>query len=697
MTALLAPESVAIIGASADRLRIGGRPIDAMLRAGYRGRILPVNPNRDRIQGLACHPSVADLPETPDAAIVAVPAAGALDAVEALGQRGCRAVTLFTAGFAETGEAGRAAQDRLLEITRRHGMRMLGPNSLGVYNTRLAYYGTFSSSLDTGFPRDGNIGIASQSGAYGAHLGAVARDRGLGVSMLVSTGNEADVTVADAIRWMAGSDQVEVICAYMEGINDPAGLIAAADLARANGKPIFLLKAGRSELGAHAAASHTASLTGDDAVVSAVLARHGVIRVEDTDQMMDYAYTAHHRIYPVGNSMGFITVSGGAGIIASDEAEQLGLPMPPMPADAQARLKALLPISSPVNPLDCTAQALNDPTLFERFMRAALQDGGYRSVACFMTYVAGGKDLAPVLLDTLAPLRSDFPDRLLALCVIGPPDVIRSYEDAGFLVFQDPSRCVRALAAMGRVGDMLAQPAVEAPPLPAAPALPPAQPDEHEAKTILAAAGINAAPEAVVQTAAEAGAAAARLGFPVVMKILSADILHKSDIGGVRLGIGSAAEAEEAHHAIRDAVAAAAPDARLSGVLVARQITGGTECFMGISRDPTFGPMAAFGLGGIFVEVLKDVVIRPCPFGVAEAREMIGAIRGAAILQGARGRPPADLDALAEMLSRLSVFAASAGPRLVSVDLNPVLVMPQGQGAWALDAVIELDEAADAA
>jgi acyl-CoA synthetase (NDP forming) len=362
---LLTPQTVAVVGASANPIRIGGRPISSMLKAGFKGTILPVNPNRDEIQGLPCYKSVADLPGNPDSAIVAVPAVDVIPVIEELGKKGCGCVTLFSAGFAELGDQGRDLQVKLIETVKRYGIRLLGPNTLGSFNALNGYYGTFSSSLDSGYPIPGNIGIASQSGAYGTHLFAVARNRGLGASVLVATGNEADITVGDAIGWMAQSDEVEVICAYLEGFNEPDRLLEALELARGARKPVFVMKVGRSTLGAAAAQSHTATLTGDDAVADAVLAEYGAIRVDQTEDMLDFAYCAHHRIYPSNNTMGFITISGGGGIVASDEAETLGLSMPPMPEDAQKELKELLPISSPVNPLDATAQAINEPSLME--------------------------------------------------------------------------------------------------------------------------------------------------------------------------------------------------------------------------------------------------------------------------------------------------------------------------------------------
>ncbi len=691
---LLTPRSVALIGASEDVTRIGGRPIAAMLKAGYKGRIFPVNPKRETVQGLKCYASIDDLPEAPDAALIAVPARMVPEAIEALGRKGCKAATLFSAGFAEIGDEGVAAQEELVALAHQHGIRLLGPNTLGVYNVDIGYYGTFSSSLDTGYPRPGNIAIASQSGAFGAHLGALARDRALGASILITTGNEADITVADAIHWMAQRDGIDVICTYMEAVTDPSALLAAFDAARAAGKPVIALKAGRSVVGAQAAASHTASLTGDAVVADAVFRDHGVIIVRDPESMMDIAYAASKKVFPSAHSLGVITVSGGAGIVISDEAERIGLPMPAMPEPAQAKLKALLPYASPVNPLDCTAQALNDPSLLESFTRAALEEGGYGAVLCFLTYVAGSPAISEDILSAMKPLRAEYPDRIIAFCALGAPEVLERYDREGILVFNDPCRAARAIHSICSVG--VAQAAELTVQMPASKRvdLPDHTPDEAEAKVILVDAGIACAPEIRTQNALEAVAAAEGLGYPVVMKILSPDIIHKSDIGAVKLNLASADDLRNAFEGIMQAAKTNAPDAAIGGVLVAKQLTGGVECLMGINLDPTFGPVAVFGLGGIFVELLDDVALRVCPFDAATARDMILSIRGAPILKGARGQEPVDIDALAQMLSRLSAFAAGAGNRLLSIDLNPVLAMPKGQGAFALDAVIELNERA---
>jgi acyl-CoA synthetase (NDP forming) len=691
LDALLTPRSVAVIGASDEPTRIGGRPIAYMKARGFAGPIWPVNPKRDRVQDLRAFPDIAALPGTPEAAIVAVPGEAALASVEALGARGCRAAIVFTAGYAETGESGAAAQDALVAAARAHGMRLLGPNCLGVFNAPCGWFPIFSSSFENGWPRAGRIGIASQSGAYGTHLFAAARDRGLGTPVLVTTGNEGDVALADAIGWMAESEAIDVIIAYAEGLREGGRLMAALAAARAARKPVVMMKVGRSALGRSAAQSHTASLAGDDAVASAVFAEFGVHRARNTEELLDVAYAATRRIYPARNTLGVVTISGGAGVLISDAAEELRLPMPPMPQAAQARLKALLPFCAPANPVDCTAQAFNDMSLIGTFARSLVEDGAYSSILAFFTQVGASHSVAPALRAQLGAVRAAHPDRLWVLSVLAPPERVREYEADGFLVFEDPTRAVIALAAMGRFGEAFA--AVRTAPL-ALPALslPASAPDEAQAKRLLAELGIAPTPEAVVTSAEAAAEAATRLGFPVVLKLLSPDIAHKSEMGGVLLGIADADAARAGFATLRGR---APPGARVNGVLVAKQLAG-VELALGLMRDPVFGPIAMVGLGGVFVEVLQDIALRRCPFGVEAAEAMIRSLRGFPLLDGARGRPRADVAAAARALSALSAFGAAAGPRLRVVDVNPLIVLREGEGAFAADAVIEIEEAPDA-
>ncbi len=691
LDSMLRPRSVAVVGASADRTRIGGRPIDYMLQQGFQGRILPVNPNRAEIQGLPAYASVAALPEVPDTAIVAVPTALAVQAIEDLGACGVRSAIVFTAGFAEMDAAGALAQAEMMAAARRHGMRLLGPNCLGLFNAHVGFYAIFSSSLESGWPCPGRVGIASQSGAYGTHMFAIARNRGIGTPLCVTTGNEGDVTIGDVIGWMAEDPDTDVIAAYAEGIRESDSFLAALQAARAARKPVIMMKVGTSEIGAGAAQSHTASIAGNDAVTDAVLAEFGVVRARTTEEMLDIAMTATRRIYPVRNTLGVITISGGAGVVISDAAQTAGLALPAMPEASQARLKAMLPFAAPRNPVDCTAQAFNDISLVGRFMDSMVVEGGYTSVLAFFTQVGGSRTIAPALRAQLQAVQARHPDRLYVLCVVASPELVRGYEDDGYVVFEDPTRAVVAIEAMGRFGAAFAaEPPVAPPPVPLLD-LPAATPTEAEAKRLLASIGIASAPEAVCASAEAAVAAAIRIGFPVVLKIVSPDILHKSEIGGVLLGVAGADAVRAGFTTILDRARTAAPMAAVEGVLVARQLSGGVECIMGIQQDPVFGPVALFGLGGIFVEILHDVVLHRCPFGPEVAERMIRSIRAAPLLLGARGRPPVDMRALAGTLSRLSVFAHQAGPRLRSVDLNPVLALPDG--AFALDAVIEVEPA----
>ena len=691
LDAMIRPRSVAVIGASDDATRIGGRPIAYMKDQGFAGAILPVNPNRATVQGLPAFASVNALSAVPDVAIVAVPGEAAVQAVADLGAKGCRAAIVFTAGFAEVDDAGTAMQDRLVAAARQHGMRILGPNCLGLFNAAVGFYPMFSTSFEQGWPIRGNIGIASQSGAYGTHLFATSRARGLGTTVCVTTGNESDVSLGEVIGWMAQAPEVDVICAYAEGIRESERFVAALDLARRNRKPVVMMKVGRSELGGHAAKSHTASIAGDDAVTDAVLREFGVVRAGTTEQMLDIAYAASRRIYPAKNSLGVITVSGGAGVLISDAAEAMGVPMPEMPAAAQDTLKGLISFCAPRNPVDCTAQAVNQTEMFEHFLETTADAGGYESMLVFLTQTGGSTTMAPKLRPYLKQAREKFPDRLWVLSVIASADKVRGYEEDGYLVFEDPTRAVAAIEAMGRFGAAFAAPPADDIVVPDV-TLPAATPTEAEGKRILAAAGVLAVPEKACGSVEEAVAAAQSFGFPVVAKILSPDILHKSEIGGVILDLASADAVREAHATLLSRAAERAPGARIEGVLIAKQIKGAVEMALGIARDPVFGPVAMVGLGGVFIEILKDVSFRRCPFNEAQAEQMIRSLKGFPLLDGARGRPKADVAALASALSALSRFAAGAGDRLAGVDVNPLLVLPEGQGAFAADAVIEIED-----
>ena len=689
LDALFRPRSVAILGASDDATRISGRPVRYLIEGGFKGGIYPVNPNRETVQGLKAYKSLADCPEAPDVAIIAVPLALTEGAIRDCVARGVRGAVIFSAGYAEAGDEGLAIQDRITAIAREGGLRLLGPNCLGIFNPSIGFYGTFTQSLDREMPKPGELGIVSQSGAYGSHIAYLARRRGIGIGYWITTGNESDIDVSEAIEWMAGRDDVRVIMAYVEGVRNGPRFRAALELARANRKPVVMIKVGRSETGAKAATSHTASLAGSDAVYDALFQQTGVYRATTTEEQIDVAYACMRGIFPASNRLGVVTLSGGAGVLICDAAERHGLDVAPMPEGAQRKLKDLLPFASVTNPVDTTAQALNDMSLLARNIEVILEEGGYDALIGFFTTVPNTRTLSAPLRKAIMDGCARFSDRLIVMAMIGDPDVVRDYEGAGFLVFEDADRAVVAIAALTRFARAFARPAGSGAAVTAADGpLPRGPVSEPDAKAILGKAGIPFLQERLATDAAAAGAAADAIGYPVVLKIVSAAIEHKTEIGGVMVGVADRAAVEAGFAELMRRAATHRPDAAIEGVLVAPMARGGVEVIAGVARDPVFGPVVMFGLGGVHVEVLRDVRFRLAPFGRDEAMAMIGEIRGRALLDGVRGALPSDVEALAGLLVSLSRFAAAHARDLESVDLNPVLVRPRGEGVVALDALL---------
>lgn len=690
ISTLMAPNSVALIGASDDPARIGGRPLRYLREAGFKGAIYPVNPKRETVQNYRAYASVADLPESPDVAILAVPASGTLEALKGCAARSVKSAIVFSAGFAETGEEGRRIQEEMAAVARDSGMRVLGPNCLGVFNSAAGYYGTFSAVLDESLIRPGPVGVVSQSGAYGSHIAHLARQRGLGIGSWITTGNECDIDVAEALRWMVEQPDINVVMAYAEGIRDRDTFIDALKVARLREKAIVFMKVGRSEVGAHAVSSHTAALAGSDTVFDAVFRQYGVWRAKTTEEQLNVAYACASGRYPRGNKLGIFTLSGGFGIQMADDAAAAGLDVAPMPEAAQDELKAMLPYASPRNPVDATAQALTDLPLMTGYISAMLEKGGYDFFAGIFGSGPASPTFAGRLREVLETASAASRDTIMSLTMSAPREIVRSYEEKGFLIHEDGTALMTALGALvhfrrsfdqARAGEV-AETTSRAVPLGRQPM------SEHEAKRVLSAAGIPFPEEVLVAPDQDAGAAAARIGFPVVLKIASPDIAHKTEIGGVVVGVQGEADAREAAVAIVARARKERPDARIDGVLVSPMIEGGVEIIAGVSRDPVFGPVVMFGLGGVFVEVLKDVTFRAAPFDAVEAGRMIREIRGYSMLEGVRGAPPADVEALAEMLSALSLFAAANADAIDSVDLNPVRVFEKGRGLLALDALI---------
>lgn len=697
LDALFEPRSIAVLGASSDPTKIGGRPVHFAKESGFTGAVYPVNPKADTIQGLPAFPDVESIPGDVDLALIALPNPAVIEAVHACGRKGVKVVTIFSAGFAEMGEDGDAQQQELVEIAHSYGMRLLGPNCIGSMNRRTGAVGTFAASSGVPFAQKplATVALASQSGAIASEWVVAGTQQGLQFDPWLSTGNEADIQLADVLAHMAMDPSVEIIAAYLEGCRDGDRLREALEVAQEAGKPVVVLKVGRSEVGATAVASHTASLVGADEVFDALFEQYGAIRVDSMAEMFDVCYALAIGKLPEGDRLGILTGSGGVGILAADEAGESGLEVTPTSESLQRDLKAIWPPAGVGNPIDLTAQLMNDPKLLPGFIDACLDDGGFDQLVLGVIYMGFLEPWSDLLVNGLTAARAAHPEAPIVVTASTRPEVKRAIEEMSIPVFADITNAVKV---MGRINDYARRrrefddrrgPDAAAKHTSVVPELP-ENLTEVTAKAFISAAGIDVVPETVVTSAADAAKVQADLGTPVVLKVVSPDIAHKTEAGGVVLGVASPDEAAAAHDQIIASARAYDGDARIDGVLISPMVTDGVETIIGVSNDPTFGPVVVFGLGGVFVEVLKDVTYRLAPFGMETARSMIGDIRGAAMLAGARGTEPSDVEALARALVALSRLADAHRDRLDSVDVNPFIVRPDGHGALALDALVTI-------
>lgn len=682
------PRSIAIIGASSDPERIGGRPLRFLIEAGFAGALYPVNTSgHAELQGRRAYRSVLDIAEPIDHAIVAVPLPAVEQAVADCARQGVKAVQVFTAGFAEAGPEGAAIQRRLVEIARGAGLRLIGPNTLGLIQPAIGLFATFSTLLNGLRPGAGRIGLATQSGAFGSASYGAAALRGLGLSVAVATGNEADVDVAECIAYLAQDAGTRVICTALEACRDGQALRAALLAAADAGKPVIAMKIGRSALGAAAAATHTGGLAGNDAVFDAILEECGAVRASSIDEMLDIAqYCDAAAQLPRGPRIGVVTGSGGIGVLIADEAEPLNLTLPPLPEAAKRALQALLPFAVTANPFDTTAQVTSVPQGIERCVEAMLAEGGCDTVIAYLAHSGLSPQRFAGTEAALAALAKKYPQQQLMVVMLATPEVAQRLAAAGVVVFADASRAVRALGAAWALRQRRAALHRVAALVPAATPLPVVD-TEARAKACLAAAGLPVPAEHACATREAAVRAAQEIGYPVVAKILSADITHKTEVGGVMLNLADADAVAAAFDELLRRAAQHRPDAKLDGVLIAPMLRGGIETIAGVVIDPAFGPMLMFGLGGIATELFRDVAFASAPLTPARAHALIDRTRAHQLLAGWRGAPPADREALVQALVKLSEFAAAHAHELAAVDINPLVVCEQG--CACLDAVIE--------
>ena len=676
MDCLLAPRSIAIIGVSQDFNRLNGRVMKFLLEKGYEGRILPVNPKYSEVGGHPCHADILDIPGEIDLAVIAVPARMVADEMDKAGRKGVRAAIVFSSGFSEMGEEGRALEARVLETAGRHGIRLCGPNTLGLINAFEKVYATFTQ-FGMGETPSGPVGFVTQSGAFGTAIAALARKRGLGLGYFVNTGNESDVSFADVAERVIADPRVTVGAGYIEGLKDGPGFVRVAQQALALGKPMVVTKVGRTASGARAAASHTGSLAGENVVFEGVAAQFGVCRARNEEQLLDFVDMFATTRPPQGRRVAIVTQSGGAGVLMSDRAEEVGLELARLAPATTARLREVLPAFAAIeNPVDVTAQFIADPLMLKESVKAVLADPGVDVAVIWFQLMDG---FVEPLLRIFRELLEETDKPFVVAWVAGPEAGIRGLRDLGICTLRGGEPVIDSVAALVNWSEARARWMADAGAR-AARRLPAAgmsktsgQVPSDAAAACLAQAGVPLARARLAETPQAAVEAAEALGYPVALKIESPDIAHKTEIGGVEIGLADAAAVQAAAERILARAAEHMPQARLSGLLVQEMKRGDVDLVVGLREDPVFGMVVMVGLGGVLVEVLEDVVFRRAPVTEAEADEMLSRLRGAAILDGVRGRPGVDRARLAAFIARVSEFGAANEGRLAELDLNPVL------------------------
>ena len=690
---LLAPKSVAVVGVSAEPTSFGARTITNM--RGFAGPVYAVNPKYagQELHGYPCVASITDLPEAVDSVVLCMPRTGILANVELAAARGVGGLTIYASGYGETDLPERAVEEEHLRNRARElGIPLLGANCLGFVNHVTRAGATFMPDYFKMTAPAGGVGVVSQSGALGYAL-MQAAERGFAMCHMATAGNSTDLDVCDLAGFQLEMPQCRSIALAVEGLRDGRRLIELGDKARALGKPIVVLKLGRGETGAKAAMSHTGSMAGSTAAWSAAFRRAGMLEVEDFDALLETAGFMAKAPKPKARGVGIATPSGGAGILASDHAEYAGLTLPqPAPA-TEAVLRAAIPdFGSPRNPCDLTAQVATNPASFDACMNAMLADPQYAVVV--MPVVYHNPTTTPLRMAAMAP-RAQAAGKPICIAWIpesleGPgPVAVDTSPDLS--LFRSMRRMMKAIAlwleyhdgqpAMGIIGEA-AKAAAAALPAGACTLM------EAEAKSAFAAAGLPAMPDARAATAEAAIAAAEALGYPVVLKLDSPDIAHKTEVGGVKLNLASAAEVSTAFAAIMEGVRSHAPAARVDGVLVQRMAARGPELILGARQDPQFGVTLLVGLGGVQAELWRDVTLDIAPVSPARAEAMLRSLKSFALLDGFRGAAPVDVAKLAETIARFSELAAAIGPRLEEMEINPLVCLPEG--SVALDGLMQL-------
>jgi acetyltransferase len=690
---LFHPRGIAIIGASADLSRISGQPIKALRSAGYRGGIFPVNPKYPEMHGLRCYPDAASIAEPCDLAIVAVPAAAVAAAIRDCGKAGIPFAVVLTAGFREAGAEGRALEAELKRTAAEAGVRVVGPNCQGLLSLQDRVWAAFGSVADETDFRPGSVSCAFQSGGFGYGIVNLAEAQGLGFRYCVSSGNETDIDMPELLAAFLDDPGTSAVFAYMEGTPDARRLLDVGRKSLKTGKPVMIWKAANTEAGIKAAASHTANMTGSADLYRAGLRQAGLIEVDDVEPIVDIAKVFAQGRLPNGNRVGVLSISGGSSIVYADAGVKGGLTLPPFSPATVASLRKVVPaFASPENPADVTASFFNNMGMLTEALGIVLADPNIDQLSILLASISGPSAARACEAIAAAAATSDKPVHVAwSGRHAKSQEAVAALTGARVPFLTTPVRLARAAAALARFAEDRRRLLPRRPPevaVPAGLALPAGAVtlNEAESKGVLAAFGIPTAREVLVPSGADVAAATADLKPPFAVKILSRDIAHKTEAGGVRLRVTRGALGDAVRIVTANA-AQAVPGARIDGVLVS-EMAEGVETLIGILNDASFGPVVAFGLGGVLTEVLKDVTYRVAPFDLDTARDMISDLRGARLLDGYRGRPAVDKEALARVLVSAAQMASALGDRLKEADINPLFVGPTG--VVAADALVVL-------
>jgi acetyl coenzyme A synthetase (ADP forming)-like protein len=691
------PSSIAVIGASRNRGTVGYQIVDNLVRHGYGGVVYPVNPKARAIHSLPAYASVKDIPGAVDLAVVVVPKELVLQVVDECGEKRIPGLVVISAGFREVGGAGVELEHQLVERARRYNMRLVGPNCMGVVNTEdgLSMNATFAPSM----PPAGPVSFMSQSGAMGVTILDYAAEYGIGIHNFVSVGNKPDVSGNDLIEYWAEDPATRVILLYLESFGNPQKFTSLARRVTKH-KPIVVVKAGRTSAGARAASSHTGALAGGlDVATDALLEQCGVLRVDTVEELFDLAMAFDALPIPKGNRVAILTNAGGPGIIIADACESAGLEVVELAPETQAALRKVLAAEASVrNPVDMIASAT--PETYRIALGLVLDDDRVdAAIAAFVPPLGVRQQDVAESIVTASSEHREKPILAVLMGREGLPQGRAELNEAGLPAYIFPESAARALAAMHRYRCWLARPEGEFATFDVDRAQvrhiiekARAAGEEHlaiqDAVALLSAYGVPTAGVRHATTADEAATAAVELGLPAVLKILSQDVVHKSDVGGVAVDLRSDDEVREAFARITDSVRAQLPDARIDGVLVQPYVKGGRETIVGVTTDPSFGPVLMFGLGGIYVEALRDVTFRVHPVSDVDAQEMVREIRGHSMLQGIRGEPPSDIGVIVETIQRISQLVGE-NPEILELDINPFVVFEEG--AMAVDARVRID------